>query len=464
MLFSSLEFLIFFLCVCGFLALVRSNTSRKLFLLAASYYFYAYWDYRFLSLILLSTLTDYCVGRALEITEDKGKRRWLLVASLVVNLGLLGYFKYCNFFIESAAPLLEKVGLHAGTLDIILPVGISFYTFQTLSYTIDVYRRKMPVCRSLFDFALFVAFFPQLVAGPIVRAAHFLPQLALARPLNRDDLYEGFRRFTFGLTKKVFLADRLAMYVDFVFENSALMDTSTLWLGVVAYTLQIYFDFSGYSDMAIGAARMMGYDLGENFNFPYLSRSFSEFWRRWHISLSSWVRDYLYIPLGGNRGGAARTSLNLMLTMLLMGLWHGAAWTFVFWGGLHGLGLVTERLVFGKESIRPPHTLVSGLLGWGYTILVAVVGWVFFRAQSFGAAWTILEGMFVPRSGVIWIHPFVAAVVAGTALLHMAKGLARTDWLLTKKGWYTPALLFSLLWLVVIFYPTGFTPFIYFQF
>lgn len=464
MLFSSLEFAIFLCCVLGVLFVVRSNSARKPFLLAASYYFYAYWDYRFLSLILISTLTDYTVGRALEFTRNELRRKWLLVTSLVVNLGLLGYFKYCNFFIESAAPLLEGLGLHAGTLDIILPVGISFYTFQTLSYTIDVYRRKMPVCKCPFDFALFVAFFPQLVAGPIVRASHFIPQLGQATRLNAEDLYEGFRRFTFGLAKKVFLADRLAMYVDFVFENHALMDTPTVWLGVAAYTLQIYFDFSGYSDMAIGVARMMGYDLGENFNFPYLSRSFSEFWRRWHISLSSWVRDYLYIPLGGNRGGVAKTSLNLMLTMLLMGLWHGAAWTFVFWGGLHGLGLVTERIAYGKETIRPPHTVASGVLGWGYTMLVAVVGWVFFRAQSFEAAGTIIKRMFVPSSGVTWLHPFVLAVLSATVMWHIAQAFSRTDWLLEKKGWYTPALLFSLLWLVVIFYPKGFTPFIYFQF
>ncbi len=464
MLFSSLEFVTFFCCVLGFLFAVRSNPVRKLFLLAASYYFYAYWDYRFLSLILLSTATDYMVGRALGRTRDVVKRKWLLAASLVVNLGLLGYFKYCNFFIETAAPLLQELGLHVGTLNIILPVGISFYTFQTLSYTIDVYRRRMPVCENPLDFALFVAFFPQLVAGPIVRATHFLPQLRQATRLNSEDLYEGFRRFTFGLAKKVFLADRLAVYVDFVFANHALVDTPTMWLGVLGYTLQIYFDFSGYSDMAIGVARMMGYDLGENFNFPYLSRSFSEFWRRWHISLSSWVRDYLYIPLGGNRGTRLRTCVNLLVTMLVMGLWHGAAWTFVVWGGLHGFGLVVERVVLGREKNRPSRTPAGGLLGWGYTMFITVLGWVFFRAQGLAEAWVILEKLFVSGGGISWLHPFVIAVIAATVVMHGVRATARMDWLFEKRSWYTPAILLSLLWLTVVFYPTRFTPFIYFQF
>jgi len=228
--------------------------------------------------------------------------------------------------------------------------------------------------------------------------------------------------------------------------------------------LQIYFDFSGYSDMAIGVARMMGYDLGENFNFPYLSRSFSEFWRRWHISLSSWVRDYLYIPLGGNRGSQTRTSINLMLSMLLMGLWHGAAWTFVFWGGMHGVSLVVERLTLGKESARTAYTLFSGFVGWSFTLLVVVIGWVFFRAQGFKEAWTILERLFVPVSGVSWLHPFVLFVIGATTIWHVMRAFSWTDWVLERKGWYTPALLFSLLWLVVAFYPTGFEPFIYFQF
>ncbi len=464
MIFYSLEFLIFFAVILLSFVLFKKNDLRKVILLIASYYFYAYWDWRFLSLILISTGVDYCVGKLLDKSQDDRHRKLLVLVSLCVNLGMLGFFKYFNFFIDSAAPFLEAIGFHPHTLNIILPVGISFYTFQTLSYTIDVYRRKIPVCKNLLDFSLFVAFFPQLVAGPIVRASHFLPQLKQATQVNSGDMYEGARRFTFGLVKKVFLADRLAVFVDFVFANYTVLDTSTIWLGVAAYTLQIYFDFAGYSDMAIGVARMLGYDLGENFNFPYLARSVSEFWRRWHISLSTWVRDYVYIPLGGNRKGLVGSCMNLMIAMLLMELWHGANWTFVLWGGLHGVGLVVERLVLGKDSVRPRHTFLSGSIGWIYTMFVHVTGLVFVRSQDFGSAWVVLERMIVPSDGVSWLHPFSIFAIAATILVHVARGLRRTDWLFKEYGWYTPALLFSLLWLVVLFYPQGYTPFIYFQF
>ncbi len=465
MIFSSIEFIIFFAVVLLGLVLFRGrNTARKTLLLAASWYFYAYWDWRFLSLILLSTLVDFWVGKQLGETADKGLRRRLLGMSLVVNLGLLGFFKYFNFFIDSFRPLVEGVGLHSGTLDIILPVGISFYTFQTLSYSIDIYRRKMEPHDSLLDFALFVGFFPQLVAGPIVRASHFLPQLIEYKPLTRANFYAGFQRFIYGLFKKVFVADRLAMFSDTVFANAGAYDCTTTWLAAIAYSLQIYFDFSGYSDMAIGVARIMGYDLGENFNFPYLSKSPREFWQRWHISLSTWVRDYIYIPLGGSWKGTWRTCFNVVLTMLLCGLWHGPAWTFVAWGGLHGVAMAGNRLFM--RSGNEPATQLQTLFGWTSTMLFVVLGWVLFRSEGFDKASLMLRQMFLPEPGLSWYFPFVPFILVGVVVVHAikSKGYFEMLFLPASARIYSPAFLFSLLWLAIIFRPAGFNPFIYFQF
>ncbi|WP_338419786.1 MBOAT family protein [Pseudodesulfovibrio cashew] len=396
------------------------------------------------------------------MTADPAMRRRLLQGSLVVNLGLLGVFKYLNFFIDSATPLLNTLGLHPGSLDIVLPVGISFYTFQTLSYTIDVYSKRMEAHDSLLDFALFVGFFPQLVAGPIVRASHFLPQLESYRPLTSQNMYEGFQRFSYGLFKKVFLADRLAIFSDHVFANAGLYDCTSTWLAALAYTMQIYFDFSGYSDMAIGAARVLGYDLGENFDFPYLSKSPREFWQRWHISLSTWVRDYLYIPLGGSRRGPVRNFVNLMVTWLLCGLWHGAAWTFVAWGGLHGAALGLNRLA--------PKGGTDGkgraFLAWVGTMFFVVVGWVLFRSADFSQAALMLRQMFLPEPGIAWYYPFVPFVLVASAVVFAleAKGVWKQLFLPEAPAWYSPALLLSLIGLAVTFRPEGFNPFIYFQF
>lgn len=465
MIFSQLEFFVFLVVVFLGLLFIRFNKGRKVWLLLASYYFYAYWDWRFLSLILISTGVDFAIGLGLKHQEENRKRRLLLLVSLCVNLGILGFFKYYNFFIESAQPLLQAMGLHAGALNIILPVGISFYTFQTLSYSIDVYRRRMPPHESLLDFALFVGFFPQLVAGPIVRASHFLPQLEGFRPLTKANLYLGFQRFTYGLFKKVFLADRLAMFSDHVFANAGAYDFTTTWMAAVAYTLQIYFDFSGYSDMAIGVARAMGYDLGENFNFPYLSRNVREFWRRWHLSLSTWIRDYLYIPLGGSKAGTVRTYVNLLVTMFVCGLWHGAAWTFAVWGLLHGMGLAVNR-VWGTLWIARSSGRFGAIVAWIMTMVFVIVGWVLFRSPDFGKAGLMLRQMFLPEPGVAWHYPFVPFVAIGTAAVHVLEraGDWRPLFLPLHARWYSPALLFSLLWLVVVFYPEGFKPFIYFQF
>lgn len=468
MLFTQIEFLVFFFCVMAFLATVSNNTCRKAFLLGASYYFYAFWDYRFLSLIIISTLIDYSVGSALGKTQKQRTRNLLLATSLFGNLGILFFFKYFNFFITSFKAMLMPLNINVHSLDIILPIGISFYTFQTLSYSIDIYRKKLKPSTSFLDFAVFVAFFPQLVAGPIVRAAQFLPQLKSTPQLSRTTIWSGVRLFSIGLFKKVVVADRLAMFVDNVFANYSVYDSVTLWIAVLAYSIQIYCDFSGYSDMAIGIARIMGYELVENFNFPYLAGSIRDFWRRWHISLSSWFRDYLYIPLGGNRKSIPRTYINLMVTMVLCGLWHGAAWTFVAWGAFHGVSLALYRVwAFIGDRNSKIKLRLSPPVGTLLTLLTVILGWVLFRSQTIEQAISMIRNMVLFSDGVQWLDPFALSIIAAVFCFHLLAALnLKTFAFLTipENTWYSPALVFSMLWMVIVFYPTDFQPFIYFQF
>ena len=462
--------MIFLGAVIAFLLTARNHRARKLFLLAASYYFYAYWDWRFLGLILASTLIDYSVGLCLKRTTVPAKRKLLLIVSLVCNLGLLGFFKYFNFFVGSLQALIAPLGWHVGSLNILLPVGISFYTFQSLSYTIDMYRGRIKCCDDFADFALFVSFFPQLVAGPIVRASVFLKQLETPRQLTWLRAGEGFRQFTIGLFKKAFIADRIGVFVDGVFGNAGVFDGPTTWLAVMCYAIQIYCDFSGYSDMAIGAARAIGYDIPVNFKYPYIARSVTDFWRRWHISLSTWLRDYLYIPLGGNRKGPRRVCINIMIVMVLGGLWHGAAWTFVFWGAMHGVALVVTRWASARIDARGLHRAARIFLaagGWLMTMLVVLVAWVFFRsaAGGFPQALAILDKMFVNLQGVSWYHPFAIFALVLMSMSHALQATRFRHWRdLPVTKWHTPAVLFLMLWLVIVFPPSGFTPFIYFQF
>lgn len=469
MLFTQIEFFVFFMAVLLYLFVVQNNTLRKFFLLAASYYFYSYWDYRFLSLIIFSTSADYLIGNLLFKTVSQYQRKLLLVISLILNLGLLCLFKYYNFFVSSFHLWLAPIGINLRTLDIILPVGISFYTFQTLSYTIDIYRKTLEPSKSFLDFAVFVSFFPQLVAGPIVRASSFLPQLKKTAKLSKDNFFRGFRLFVMGLFKKVFIADRLAAFVDPVFANADAFNYATVWLAVAAYSIQIYCDFSGYSDMATGLARIMGYELNINFNFPYLAQNITDFWRRWHISLSSWIRDYLYVSLGGNRKGVVRTYANLLFSMLLCGLWHGAAWNFVFWGFYHGTALAVHRifkqLKSGSHKKESERVFIKTIINRALTILFVMVGWVFFRADGFDNAMIILGKMFWLKSGYTWINPFAFFVVIATALFHIIHALKLWEFVkLPVKAWYTPFALFCMIWLSITFYPKGFQPFIYFQF
>ena len=396
MIFSSPRFLVFLLVVLVALAIPFRHQFKKRVLFVASCSFYAAWDYRYLALLLLVSVIDYYCGARIAKTEDGRTRGQWVRFSIVSNLAILAYFKYYNFFAGNLNGVLAWSGLRLPVLQILLPAGISFYTFKSMSYTIDVYRREIEPCSSLMDYATFVTFFPELIAGPIVRASIFIPQMTRRIGPTADRLAVGASLFLLGLTKKVVIADRLAAPVDQVFAHPALYSGRMLWLGVIGYGIQIYCDFSGYSDMAIGTAKMIGYDLPENFNMPYVAGNIAEFWRRWHITLSSWLRDYLYIPLGGNRRGEGRTYVNLMLTMLLGGLWHGASWNFVLWGGLHGSALAAHRLY--RTSAGDRFRLPPGVT-WVMTLLFVMLCWIPFRAARLGDTIQILRGMFTLAGG-----------------------------------------------------------------
>ena len=341
MLFNSIEFLLFLplVFVLYWFVLNRSIKAQNVLLLVASYFFYGWWDYRFLALIGLSTIVDYFVGLALEKEGNLKLRKLLVATSLTVNLGMLGFFKYYNFFIESWVEAWATLGveMHASTLQIILPIGISFYTFQTLSYTFDIYRNKLKPTANFINFAAFVAFFPQLIAGPIERAANLLPQISVKRVFNFERAISGFHLILWGLFKKIVIADSCATYVNTIFDNYQDMNSMTLLLGVVYFSFQIYGDFSGYTDIATGTARLFGFELSRNFNHPYFSRDIAEYWRRWHITLFSWFRDYVYIPLGGSRGSKANQVRNVFIIFFISGLWHGAKWTVVVYSLLHAV-------------------------------------------------------------------------------------------------------------------------------
>ena len=440
-------------------------------LLVASYVFYGAWDWRFLGLLALSTLTDYAVGRFLETEDADRRRRMALAVSLSVNLGVLAFFKYFNFFVDSAVSLFGDVGVNIDgpALRIILPVGISFYTFQTLAYTIDVYRRKATAEHHFPTFALYVAFFPQLVAGPIERAQRLIPQLkAPAGTLTYQRFRTGVFLILLGLFKKVAIADGLAPYVDHAFSGSTEAGWVDLLVGVYAFAFQIYGDFSGYTDIARGAAALLGIDLMINFDQPYLSRNITDFWRRWHISLSTWLRDYLYIPLGGNRGGSLLTYRNLMITMLLGGLWHGAAWTFVAWGALHGIYLAVHRRMRSRSprAATDPFTfrdLIPALV----TFQLVSLAWIFFRADSFTQAFELLGGLASLRAGAVNVDAVILLVILGIASiaidLTQRNRLSHTyilNWPAPARGLAYATMLLS----VFIFAGEQPVPFIYFQF
>lgn len=427
MLFNSIEFAIFMPIVLTIFWLIPIQSRlrvQNILVTVASYIFYGWWDPRFLILILFSTVVDYTVGLQLGKTDTERKRKLLLWTSVGVNLGVLGFFKYCNFFAVSFALAFETIfdhSLSVPTLNIVLPVGISFYTLQTLSYTIDVYRRKMEPTRDFWAFTAFVSFFPQLVAGPIERATNLLPQFIELRVFKYPMAVDGLRQILWGTFTKMVIADNCAACANTVFSDSASHSGSTLVVGVIFFSFQIYGDFSGYSNIAIGTAKLFGFNLMTNFRYPYFSRDIAEFWRRWHISLSTWFRDYLYIPLGGSRGGKLLSVRNVFIIFLVSGLWHGAAWTFVAWGALNALFflplLLTNQNRNYTDTVAADRTLptLRELGAMLFTFGLTTFAWIFFRAESIGHALRYVDGIFSPTL-LSWPQVMPLDVVALVAL------------------------------------------------
>ena len=489
MLFNSLDFAIFFPLVFVFYWIVAKNKSaRNVFLLVASYFFYGWWDWRFLFLIVISSLVDYVVGYQLSKTSIHKNRKLLLGLSLLVNLGFLCYFKYTNFFIETFIDSFRLFGktIEVSTLNIILPVGISFYTFQTLSYTIDVYRNQLKPTKDILSFFAFVAFFPQLVAGPIERASHLLPQFYRTYRFNYEMVKSGLLLMAFGLFKKMVIADRVAILVNQVYNNPSEYHGYETILATVFFAFQIYCDFSGYSDIAIGIGRTMGFDLMKNFDSPYFSKSITEFWRRWHISLSTWFRDYVYIPLGGNRKGEARTYFNLFAVFLISGLWHGAAMTFLIWGAIHGLIIMLEKALsplrtYAYNTLSVNRDSFSNKLVFaGITFFIVCISWVFFRANSLKDAFSILTNSLVDNyeglyyggffklgldEAEFWVAIAAIAVLLLFDLFHKKK--AAIKWLSSQNMVFRYFVYVCIVFVILIFGVYGDmapTEFIYFQF
>lgn len=404
MLFNSLDFAIFLpsVFILYWFVFKRNIKLQNVLLILASYVFYGWWDYRFLALIIFSSLVDYAIGKKLKNEEAPIKRKILLWVSILVNLGFLGFFKYYNFFIDNFIEAFSFFGnkIEPNTLDIILPVGISFYTFQTLSYTIDVYKRKLEPTDDLISFLAFVSFFPQLVAGPIERATNLLPQFYKKRVFHFSAATDGCRQILWGLFKKIVIADQCAVYANTIFNNSDSYSGSTLFVGAIFFAFQIYGDFSGYSDIAIGTSRLFGFSLKQNFAFPYFSRDIAEFWRRWHISLSTWFRDYLYIPLGGSQVGTWKKIRNIFIIFIVSGFWHGANWTFIFWGFLNALYflplLITKQNRNNLNIVAQNQSLPTfkEVFQMAITFCLTTLAWVFFRAENMTHAWDYIKGIF----------------------------------------------------------------------
>jgi alginate O-acetyltransferase complex protein AlgI len=472
-LFNSLTFVVFFVLVLALHSAPLGWKTRKTNLLIASYLFYAAWNPPFVVLLWLSTVIDWHVAKRLFVEQRVSRRRLLLALSVVVNLGLLGYFKYGEFLLQNFVALAAMVGVSYQPPDwnIILPVGISFYTFQTMAYSLDVYLKRAEPSKSFLDFALFVTFFPQLVAGPIVRPTHLLPQFATPRRASGNQLRWGLALITIGLFQKIVVADGLlAPVVDEVYKAKDVLHPLDAWLGTLAFSGQIFADFAGYSTTAIGVALALGFGLPDNFRFPYAAIGFSDFWRRWHISLSSWLRDYLYIPLGGNRKGGLRTYANLMTTMLLGGLWHGASWTFVVWGGLHGVFLAAERWLvvrFGSQAIWK--TLGAQIFLALLTYFLVNLTWVFFRAPDFESAWRLISTMLtfatdgkkvLPTSMVVQTVLTIGIML----LIHWRMRERRLEQVVDRLPTWLVGLVWGFMLTLIIITQGGSDAFIYFQF
>ena len=471
MVFNSLTFVVFFAIVLALHAMPFGWTTRKVNLLIASYLFYAAWNPPFVILLWVSTVVDWYAAQKLVHAEKPTVRRAWMLLSVVANLGMLGYFKYGGFLLANFSDFMATLGIayKPPAFDIVLPVGISFYTFATMSYTLDVYLRRAKPATNFLDYALFVTFFPHLVAGPIMRPTELVPQFARPRRASPDMLRFGLALMTLGLFQKIVLADGfLAKAAEMVYDGDKIPGALDSWIATLAFSGQIFCDFAGYSTTAIGAALCLGFAMPDNFRFPYAAIGFSDFWRRWHITLSAWLRDYLYIPLGGNRHGEARTYAALMTTMLLGGLWHGASWAFVVWGGLHGLYLSVERILRSRFAGYRPGTLM--LFGIGLlTYTLINITWVFFRAHSFPKAWLVLGGMFGRNATSVPILPTVHLVMVTL----IVAGIVCAHWLMRSRTLESavarmPAMVLSATWAlmafaIVIAQGAG-NAFIYFQF
>lgn len=482
MLFNSLDFAVFLPVVFLLYWFLTSKNLKlqNLLIVVSSYVFYGWWDWRFLSLILFSTLVDYLVGIRISKTSDKLKRKLVLWISITVNIGFLGFFKYYNFFVDNFVSAFSLFGMkfQVDSLQIILPVGISFYTFQTMSYTIDVYRKKLEPTRDFVAFAAFVSFFPQLVAGPIERATNLLPQFFSNRKFNESNAVDGLRQILWGLFKKVVVADNCAILANHIFNNSAELNGSTLVLGAVFFAFQIYGDFSGYSDIAIGTARLFGFHLKQNFSFPYFSRDIAEFWRRWHISLSTWFRDYVYIPLGGSRVGTWMKIRNTFIIFIVSGFWHGANWTFIVWGALNALYFIPLQLtdknrkhldVVARDKLIPAFkTTLHILITFGLTCFA----WIFFRAENIGHAIQYISEIF---SKSLFFKPQVLNKYDAIATFLFILFCMFIEWkgrenlhALERFGFNWPKLLrlafYFIIAFIILLYMGSMQEFIYFQF
>lgn len=477
MVFNSYTFIAFFLLILLLHNLPFSWKVKKVNLLIASYIFYAAWNPPFVALLWLSTVVDFYVGRALYTQENPYKKKLLLVLSLVGNLGMLIFFKYGTFLLENFVALTNAIGFnfHPATPNIILPAGISFYTFTTLCYTIDMYKKDSKPVKSMLDFSLFVTFFPHLVAGPIVRPPQLVPQFETARTASRKQMMDGLLLLSLGLFMKVVLADSmLSGAADTVFDSKDSLPALDAWIGVFAFSGQIFLDFAGYSTCAIGVALCLGFVLPQNFNYPYAAIGFSDFWKRWHITLSTWLRDYLYIPLGGNRNGKIRTYFALMATMLLGGLWHGANWTFVAWGGLHGIYLWAEKFFKDRRGVKNNDVVNhdNQLLCFFYaflTFMLVNITWVFFRSDSFGKSWQMLESMFgITSDGKPLLTTLaiikVAVIIPLIILFHWFMRNTKVLDVAHRLSWWSLGIVWSFLILFLIWAQESGSSFIYFQF
>lgn len=477
MLFNSFNYLIFFILsfFLYWFVFKKRLAYQNLFLLSISYVFYGFWDWRFLTLIALSTIADFVIARRMVMTSVLKERRFFLAISLILNLGLLIFFKYCNFFIESFVSASHAMGFQSNinTLSIILPVGISFYTFQTLSYTIDVYKGKISPTNNFIHFATYVAFFPQLVAGPIERAVNLLPQFSKSRIFKTERAFSGLHLIIWGLFQKVVIADSCATYVNAIFENYTELNTLTLILGSIYFAFQIYGDFAGYSNIAIGSARLLGFDLMRNFNYPYFSRNIAEFWRRWHISLSTWFRDYLYIPLGGSRGSKANKVRNVFIVFIVSGFWHGANWTFIMWGFLHAVFFLPVMLLQKNrvylDQVAKNKRLPNFKELWQMTSTFALtcIAWVFFRAKTLGEAIAYFKTLFL---SITFDIQFISIERYNIELLLLLTVFIGYEWFNRAKEhpfygrWRWCHMIFVLMMLLTLGVYSNHQDFIYFQF